>query len=533
MTACKHFALIVGLLGCAAAAAAQSVSTAAATRFLQQASWGPTAASVANVQEVGYSTWLNEQFLIAPSDIPDVAPNSSGKEPMGPVQQQFFFNAVNGADQLRQRVAFALSEIWVVSAVKLTTADEVVPYLKLLSQDAFTTYPTIARDVTLSPSMGHYLDMVNNDKPNAATGHSADENYAREVLQLFTIGLEALNGDGTLQLAGGQPVPTYDQDTIEDLARVFTGWTYPLQPGAKQASHNPAWFDGQMVAVESNHDTGGKTFLGSTLPAKQTAEEDLGGALQIILHHPNVAPFVSRQLIQHLVTSSPSAQYVARVAAAFSQSGGDMKTVIRAILLDSEARAGDDADPAPGFGHLREPVLYINALLRGLNASVVSANSLAPQSSNLGQNVFYSPTVFNYFSPQYGFTFQRAPTAAPANVLDLAASSRAVVEAPAENFVNAPEFQLLSGATALLRTGFLNTLVYGSITGVSLDWTRYESMTPAQMVAAFDLALLGGRLSSGATASVVKAVNAQTTARARAQTAAYLVATSSQYQVER
>ncbi|HUP03059.1 MAG TPA: DUF1800 domain-containing protein [Bryobacteraceae bacterium] len=500
------------LLACAGAADAQAVSTAAATRFLEQATWGPTPASVAHLQAIGFTNWLDEQFVTAPSVISDVPPDANGREPMSPVQQQFFYNAVNGADQLRQRVAFALGEIWVTSAVKLTTADEVVPYLRLLALDAFASYPTIARDVTLSPSMGHYLDMVNNDKANAATGHSADENYAREVMQLFTIGLSELNMDGTPQLSGGQPVPTYDQDSIEGMARVLTGWTYPLQPGAKQGSHNPPYFEGQMVAVEANHDTGAKTFLGVTLPAGQTAEQDLSDALHAILSHPNVAPFVSRQLIQHLVTGNPSGAYVQRVATVFKQSNGDMKTVITAILLDPEARAGDDAEPAPGFGHLREPVLYMNGLLRGLGAEVASSNSLPGQANTLGQNVYYPPTVFNYFSPKYSFN---------------TGSGTAITS------VNSPEFQLLSGASAILRTSFVNTLVYGGIGGVTLDWTALEALTPAQMVAAADQALLGGRLTAQDTAAILSAVNAQTTAKAKAQAAVYLVASSSQYQVER
>ena len=286
-----------------------------------------------------------------------------------------------------------------------------MPYLRLLSQDAFSTYATIAHDVTLSPSMGHYLDMVNNDKPNPALGRSADENYARELLQLFTIGVNELNDDGSPRLENGQPVPTYSQDTIEYLSNVLTGWTYPPKPGAVSASHNPAWFQGQMVPVQSNHDTSAKVLLdGATLPADQTAQQDLDGALQIILSHRNVAPFVSRQLIQHLVTSAPSPAYVARVASAFRVSGGDMKTVIRAILLDPEARAGDDAIRTarenanrlalrapdaeagrddPGFGHLREPALFINGLLRSLGAVVPPTNGLPSQSNILSQNVYY------------------------------------------------------------------------------------------------------------------------------------------------
>jgi len=488
--------------------------------------------------EVVTSAWIDEQFGTPASPISDVPPNANGTEPMGPVQQEFFYNAVNGADQLRQRVAFALGEIWVVSAVKLTTADQMVPYLRLLSADAFADYYTIAHDVTLSPSMGHYLDMVNNDKPNAATGRSADENYARELMQLFTLGLNELNPDGSVKLAGGQPVPTYDQDTIEALADIFTGWTYPVKPGATAASHNPAYFDGAMVAVAANHDTSAQTLFGVTLAAGQTAEQELAGALHSILNHPNVAPFVSRQLIQHLVTGNPSAAYVARVAQAFQNSNGDMKTVIRAILLDSEARAGDGpavrfadlrqvtlleealprgprretATRADGFGHLREPVLYINALLRGLGATVTATNSLPAQGATLGQNGYYPPTVFNYFSPQYSFTEQTA--AGPVSV-------------------NAPEFQILSTSTALLRTGFVNTLAYGTLGGVTLDWTPYAGMTGEAVTQAIVQALLGGRFSSAAAATVTSGVSAQTTDKARAQAAVYLIATSSQYQVER
>jgi uncharacterized protein (DUF1800 family) len=248
------------------------------------------------------------------SPIPDVPPNTNGREPVAPVQQNFFLNAAHGSDQLRQRVAFALSQIWVVSAVKLGTANQIVPYLRLLEEDAFENYFKIMYDVTVSPSMGHYLDMVNNDKPNPTVGKEAGENYARELLQLFTIGLNELNDDGTLKLSNGQPIPTYDQTAIQGFARAFTGWTYPPESGAASKIHNPANFDGQMVAWDRNHDMGDKTLLDDeTLSGGQGALEDLTAALLNVYHHHNVAPFISRQLIQHLVTGSPSPAYVSRL----------------------------------------------------------------------------------------------------------------------------------------------------------------------------------------------------------------------------
>jgi uncharacterized protein (DUF1800 family) len=520
---------VLFFLAAAGVLSGQTIATAAAARFLEQSSWGPTAATIARVQKLGFDAYLDEQFAAQPSSMPDVPANANGVQPVGPIQQQFFLNAATADDQLRQRVAFALSEIFVVSAVKLTTADQILPYLRLLQADAFSSFPQIVRDVTLSPSMGHYLDMVNNDKPSATTGREADENYARELLQLFTIGLYELNDDGGWKLLNGQPIPTYDQSVIQGFARAFTGWTYPPKPGATSASHNPAYFEGQMVAVQANHDTAAKTLLnGTTLAANWTAQQDLDAALNNILAHPNVAPFISRQLIQHLVTGDPQPEYVARVAAAFRMSNGDMKTVIRAILLDPDARAGDQRsqsprtlfprDPAPGerlagqrssTGHLTEPVLYINRILRALDATVTVDNGLAAQGSAMGQNVFYSPSVFNYFSPGYR------------------------IETPSEGAVNAPEFQTLSTSTAMRRVDFLNSLVYKTIAGVTLDWSPYLTLSAGVMVDTLSSSFLHGRMSAQTRASVLKAVNAQTSAKARAQAAVYLIASASEYQVER
>jgi uncharacterized protein (DUF1800 family) len=508
---------------CSAGGGAQSTpkpDAAAAARFLQQASWGPTAATIAHVQDVGFDGYINEQFLVpaSPLDVPQ--PSANGSIPFRPVQDQFFFNAVNGQDQLRQRVAFALSEIWVVSGVKITDPRAMVNYLQVLEQDAFANYYDVMRDVTLCPAMGHYLDMVNNDKPDPRTGKSADENYAREIMQLFTIGLSVLSPDGTPVMGkDGNPVPTYTQDTIEGFSRAFTGWTYAPAAGATPHAHNPANWTQPMVPWEANHDTQAKTLLsGEQLPTGQTAEQDLKGALDNIFYHPNVGPFICRQLIQHLVTSSPSPGYVQRIVnvfnGAFAVPRGDMKAVVKAILLDPEARAGDDAAPATDEGHLREPVLFINGLLRALSATVGAANGLAPEGANLGQNIYFPPTVFSYFAPGY--------------------------EIPG-TAINAPEFQILSTSTAMLRADFVNDLVYGKIAGVTIDFNPWiqlatnstKSLDTSTLLDLLNAALMGGRMPADMRSVIQKAVDAASSPKAKVQTAIYLIATSSQYQIER
>lgn len=449
---------------------------------------------------------------------------------MRPVQDQFFFNAVYGEDQLRQRVLFALNQIWVVSGVKINQPAAMVNYLQLLQNDAFANYYDVMYDVTLSPAMGHYLDMLNNDKPDAKTGKGANENYARELLQLFTIGLSELAPDGTLITDDtGNPVPTYTQDIIEGFSYAFTGWTYAPAPGAVSRVHNPANWTQPMVAWNSNHDMHAKGLLnGATLPPNQTAEEDLRGALSNIFNHPNVGPFVCRQLIQHLVTSDPSPAYVKRVAEVFSGNPsssskrvprgrvprGDMKAVIKAILLDPEARNGDDAAPPAGEGHLREPVLFVNGLLRALNAAVTQANGLASAGATMGQNICFPPTVFNFFAPDY----EISGTA-----------------------INAPEFQILSPSSAMLRADFVNNLIYGKIPGVTLDPEPFirlsasadTALDPAAMLDVLDAVLMGGRMPAAMRQVIRKAVDAAPTAQAKVRTAIYLIATSWQYQVER
>ncbi len=525
MNATKLCCLIAAGTFSASMEMAAQTATAAA-RFLEQASWGPTSASVSEVQKIGFEKWMENQMdptLTPPSAFPPVAVDAKGNTSLRPVQNAFFSNAAAGPDQLRQRVAFALAQIWVVSNVKLK-AEAIPPYLRLLQGDAFATYDKIMYDVTLSPAMGHYLDMVNNDKPSAT--HGANENYAREILQLFTIGLNQLDASGNVVIDPKTklPIPTYSQDVIEGFARTFTGWTYAPMKGATSKFTNPPNWDAPMVAFDAHHDTSPKLLLNNQTISNGgagVAAKDLHDALANIFADANMAPFISRQLIQHLVTSSPSDTYVKNVAAVFSQSQGDMKAIVKAILLDPEARQGDDPSAAPISGHLREPVLFINALLRGLGATVAATNSLTDVGSLLGQPIYYPPTVFNYFAPGYSVNLPNG--------------------ANPPTSVNAPEFQLLSESTAMQRADFVNSVAFGKVGGVTVDLTSYITLlgtkpttsSMGQMVDALNMALLDGRMTSDMRSSILDAVMNAATPKAMAETAVYLIGSSWPYQVER
>ncbi len=489
-----------------------SVSAGVANRFLDQAAFGADSITSTHVQQVGLQGYLDEQFAASISPYQDPATIGTS---LGPVQARFFTNAVHGQDQLRQRVAFALSQIFVVSGIVLSQPARMVPFLQILQNDAFGNYLTLMTDVTLSPSMGDYLNMVNNDKANAARGTLPNENYARELLQLFTIGTALLNQDGTLQFDSmGHTIPTYTQTTVTELSRVFTGWTYPTQPGHTLLSHNPAYYAGPMVPYQPNHDTGSKALLnGVTLSMGQTAEKDLADALNNIFNHPNVGPFVCKNLIEHLVTSNPSSAYVTRVSAVFANNGsgvrGDLKAVVQQILMDPEARQGDPPSYAlPNAGHLREPVLFIASLLRGLGAQVNDTNNLAAQGASMGQNVFYSPSVFNYYSPNYHIS------GTP---------------------LLGPEFQLDTPTTTLTRANFVNTLVYANLgQGAVVSLTPFVNLAanPDQLVDAVNAALVDGSMPYAIRQQILAGVTGQSTNLAKAQAAVYLVGSSSYYALE-
>jgi uncharacterized protein (DUF1800 family) len=292
------------------------VTASVASRFLEQASWGPTPTTIAQVQQSGLQGYLTQQFS---------APVSTYKTPgtkddLTFVQKQFFVSATQGQDQLRQRVSFALSQIMVISAFKIGDPTAFSLWMNMMQNDAFGNFSALLKDVTLSPSMGLYLDIGNNDGCN---GCSPNENYGREVMQLFSIGVMQLNPDGTPQLdSSGNTIPTYTQNTIEGFAHTFTGWSYPPAPGSQAQFYASPYFSGPMLPYDSHHDKGSKLLLnGVTLPAGGTIQADLDAALQNIFNHPNVGPFISKQLIQKLVTSNPSPDYVTRIAQTFNDNG--------------------------------------------------------------------------------------------------------------------------------------------------------------------------------------------------------------------
>ncbi len=495
------FALQVG-------SAANTLSAAAAARLLEQSSWGVTPASLSHVQAVGMQAFLNEQFAAPTSTFPAPATDDD----MSFVQKRFFTNALTGQDQLRQRVAWGLSQIMVTSAVKINNPSAFVAWQNMFQNDAFGNFSTLLTDVTLSPVMGNYLDMVNNDKPG--NGVAPNENYAREILQLFSIGLEQLNPDGTLQLdSSGNPIATYDQDTIEGFAHTFTGWTYPTKPGATAKWRNPEYYGGPMEPFDSHHDTGSKLLLnGVTLPAGGTAQADLTAALQNIFNHPNVGPFISKQLIERLVTSNPSPEYVGRVAAVFADNGsgvrGDLKAVVAAILLDPEARRGDDpAQALPSDGKLKEPVLFITNLLRAMNG-VSDGASLADRASDMKQPPFFSPTVFNFYHPDH------------------------VIEGTT---LVGPEFEIFDTSTDIFRINFVNTLVYGSVSGTTtVDLSGYVPLAanPDQLVTAVAAVMLHGQVSDSMRGTLVTTLSGIPDNTRRTRAAFYLMGSSSQFQVE-
>lgn len=484
-----------------------TMSKAVAARILQQTSWGPSPETVIQMQtRRDLQDYLNGQFALPQSNC---FPAPLKDDNITTLEQRFFVCAVSRDDQLRQRVAFALSQILVASSNKVNDTTGMTMWQNMFQQDAFGNFSTLLKDVTLSPVMGNYLDMVNNDKPNPATGTSANENYAREVLQLFSIGLEQLNPDGTKQLDGsGNPIPTYTLDTVTNFARVFTGWTYP--GGSFGGSPK---YTGPMIAVDSHHDTGSKTLLnGFVVPAGGTAQGDMDLALQNIFNHPNVGPFICKQLIQHLVTSNPSPEYVGRVVAVFNNNGsnvrGDLKAVITTILMDSEARRGDDpAQVQANDGHLKEPVLLMTNLLRAMNARS-NGDGASAYAINMKQEPLNPPSVFNYYHP----TFQIPDT----NLLG-------------------PEFELFNSSTAITRVNFVNDAVYGTIgKSMTLDLSYYLTLasSPDQLVDRMGEVMMNGQMSVQMRSEIINAITGISDNTKRVQAALYLIASSSQFQVQ-
>ena len=425
-------------------------SASDAARFLTQATFGPTQADISRVMAVGYNEWIDEQ-LGKPATLsePNVEAVINARIAGGQGTSQttridrWLWQATYAPDQLRQRMAFALSQIFVVSDQNGAIGGDIVPmaaYQDLLARDAFGSYRSLLGDVTFSPTMGKFLSTFHNQKANCSAPNvcstNADENYAREIMQLFSVGLILLDMDNTPM--GGLITPTYDQTVITHTAKVFTGFTYSDAPTSPAnffgggltfaGQYNPmhCWGSELFPLSDNNmrHDITGddgtaasnKTVLdGNTIAPNQSCTKDVSDELNIINQHPNVAPFISRQLIQRFVTSnpstgvSPSPGYTARVAAVFESSGGDLGDVIKAILLDPEARNPPALVSGDSYGKLREPLLRLIAMWRAFNAVAPAADVYGEIAmtggtnfqSSYGQAPLEAPTVFNFYSPDY------------------------------------------------------------------------------------------------------------------------------------
>ena len=493
-------------------------SPAAARRFLEQAAFGPTPSDAEYVQSLGIPGWLNYQLSMAPvSSYKTVSPAGYDGMP-----EQFLTNAVEQPDQLRQRVAWALSQIFVTSLVELGPNQNMITYQDMLLADAFTNYRQIMSDVTLSSAMGQYLNMENNAKADPSVGSLANENFAREMMQLFTIGTSMLNPDGSVQYdSTGIPVPTYSQFTVTEFARVYTGWTFAPAPGTavQWEKYNTGGY-GPMVPYTAEHDFGSKQLLnGYVSPANVSPQVDLNNALDNIFNHPNVGPFVCTQLIQHLVKSNPSPAYVSRVAAAFNNNGsgvrGDMKAVITAILLDPEARANDEGgnDQATD-GHLQEPALFVAGMVRAFAGQMTIQNYYSWQLYYLGQDIFSPASVFNYYAPNYGVQ---------------------------GTSLMGGEFQIHSPNNAILRANLVTGLfgawsnpIQSSGPGTTVDLTSLIPLgsNPTALVNALDLTLTHGVMPAAMKETIVTAVTGETGGNLRrVQRGLYLILTSNYYNI--
>jgi len=537
-----------------------------AARFLLQAQFSASTAEIAALRSTTYASWLESQFSAPPSlsgwewlnqrGYADVNKDTAYYDNTYPGDYMIWHQLLQSSDGVRKRVALALSEICVVSLSGLDLSwrsHALAWYWDQLVANAFGNYRNLLQDVTLNAAMGYYLNTRGNQKENAATGRQPDENYAREVMQLMSIGLVLLNPDGTPQRdSAGKPIDSYTQSDVTNLARVFTGYDYDQSqntpttvPGTTRVVPGTTFARLPMALTESRHSTLAASFLGTTIPANTPGAAALKTALDTLFNHPNVGPFIGKQLIQRLVTSNPSPAYVARVTAAFNNNGagvrGDLRAVVRAILLDDEARA-----PAglaqPGFGKLREPMLRFVQWGRtfGLESAQGSwkIGNFSDPGSRLGQSPLRSPSVFNFFRPGY---------IPPSTAL-------------AANGAVAPEFQLVNESSVggylnfmqgVIRNGiFVNApeLPHNASTannGFDLKASYAQELAlvadPDALVARINLLLCAGQLSAGTVklitdalkATNVTAASADNVRRDRVAAAVFLVMASAEYLIQK
>jgi uncharacterized protein (DUF1800 family) len=539
-----------------------------AARFLTQATFGPTVESINGLLDSGndYEAWIDAQMALPQMrHLPLLEDRFEEigleRAPVMEAEGEFWLrdlqrsdvwweSAVRGEDQLRQRMAYALSQILVISNVSDALFDDsrgIANYHDLLAAHSFGNYRELLKAVTLNPMMGEYLSMLRNEKANPARNIRPDENYAREIMQLFSIGLVHLNPDGSVKLDGeGQPVPTYGQDDVMELARVFTGWAQGTAASWRQHASGGNSEILPMKAFIDFHDSGAKTLLGWAIPAGQTPEQDIDSALDILFAHPNVAPFIGRQLIQRLVTSNPSPSYVARVAAIFDNNGdgvkGDLGSVVKAVLLDEEARSGHLAAP-DSFGKLKEPLLKISAFWRAFGvqgirlqeqSGLISENRLRYRGTDrvYGQRPYGSPTVFNFYRPDYEH---------PGEIRDRG--------------LHAPEFQIHAESQLISATNAMGQAIFSrdaldpaADTEFALGgWDLYpprlsleqeKVLTPKLLLDRINLLLMAWGMSSAMYKEILDFLNAQPIGSPEARQALvfdalYLVCASPEFAVQR
>lgn len=549
----------------------QPISEKGAFRLLQQATFGPTEAGITEAMQQGPKRWLAAQFAMPTStygyrdrdaihkwgdknsgfcdQYPDgsTARNNCWRDWYSTdlIKLDFFKQASLGTDQLRQRIGFALSQITVVSGVEVESLYGMADYYQMLRENAFTNYRDVLLSVAMHPVMGEYLNMVNNNATDP------NENFARELLQLFSIGTCELNDDGTLK--DGKCNATYNNDMVRQYAYALTGWTFPaggVNPWCtpKCDWKNPTYLKGSMVPVNEQHDKQARSLLaGNNLAAGHSPMQAMNAVVDSLMAHPNIAPFISKQLIQFLVTSNPSPAYVARVSAAFKSGKhetfgtgqkGDMKATIAAIILDDEARNDASAQTA-SMGKLREPIIMMVSAVRALNGYTDGERmGLYGWGSSLSQPLFNSPSVFNYYTPDY-------PLAGQPGLV-------------------APQFQLLNANTSLNWSNFSNDVVYwwynkgeglaakadmlGS-TGSKVSYAAWEkdAEDTTKLINRLDKLFTGGSLGAAGKAAIATALaaytsqdtwltdanNASSWQRERVRTAAYLFIASPYFQVQR
>ena len=491
--------------------ASDAISTdTEAARFLTQTTFGPIRADMDRVKEIGINAWIDEQMAkptshLSADTVAEWVAVPQGGRGMDNARPGFFHrnsawfkDVINGEDQLRQRVAFALSQIFVISIENtqlLNWENGVTAYYDVLLDHAFGDFRSLLEKVTLQPSMGLYLSHLRNAKADPETGALPDENYAREVMQLFTIGLNELQPDGTLKLNNrGLPIATYTNDTIQEMAKVFTGWTFAsANPNNDNQFRRSARDDvTPMILFPQFHDDSEKTIItGRVLPAGQGGEADLRDTLDTLFEHPNTGPFIARRLIQRLVTSNPSPGYIYRVAQKFADNGsgqrGDLGAVVRAILTDYEARSTELAATG-SFGKLKEPILRLTGLFRLLPVSADDGRlDIRGMEGLLAQEPLRAPSVFNYFEPDY----TRPGSIAGAGLF-------------------APEFQIMTDTTAITASNMYYNHIYGTPGGVRMGFDPVMSMAddPDQLIATLNLHLAANQFSALTVTNLKAAYNA-------------------------